>query len=168
MNIFCIYDDPAKSAQQLCDQHVNKMVLESAQMIANCFSLDTLESAPKTAKGTARKHSYYNHPCSIWVRETKANFKWLLDHALAMEQERLARGYNPHFSTPFIQWALDNINKSLVPNGERSEFAVAIAEDMSCRNIDGFDTLSSVEKYKLYYKYDKSFATWKQNKPSWI
>ena len=80
MNIFCIDKDPIQSAKWLCDQHCNKMVLESAQMVANCFTLETLaELAPKTQKGTARKHSYYNHPCSIWTRESYENYMWHLE-----------------------------------------------------------------------------------------
>jgi len=58
MNIFCIDKDPIQSAKWLCDQHVNKMVLESAQMVANCFSHEVLAEAPKTKKGTPRKYSY--------------------------------------------------------------------------------------------------------------
>ena len=168
MNIFCIDKDPIQSAKWLCDQHCNKMVLESAQMVANCFSEEVLESAPKTKKGTTRKYSYWKHPCSIWARETLGNLDWLLRHSLAMEVERLDRGFNPHFSVEFLEWALDNIERSVCPEGELTEFAIAISEDMKCRKVTGFDTLHRVVQYQLYYRYDKRFATWKRNKPAWI
>jgi len=39
---------------------------------------------------------------------------------------------------------------------------------MKCREIDGFDQMSDITKYRLYYKLDKShIANWKQNKPNW-
>jgi hypothetical protein len=168
MNIFVLHKNPTKAASWLCDQHINKMIVESAQMIANCFSLETLEQAPKTQKGTSRKHSYYNHPCSIWARETRKNLEWLARHALAMEGERIARGYNPHFCVEFLVWALWNIHKSENPEGKLTKFAIAISEDSNCRKIEGFDDINRVEQYRLYYKHDKPFATWKRNKPAWI
>ena len=172
MNIFCIDKDPIQSAKWLCDQHCNKMVLESAQMVANCFTLETLaELAPKTQKGTARKHSYYKHPCSIWARETFGNLYWLLTHSLAMEVERLNRGFKPHFSAEFLHWAYDkfldadNIKEDSL---EQTPFAIAISDTMKCRQDPNFESSDEVGKYRLYYKYDKAFATWKKNKPLWI
>lgn len=174
MNIFCIDKDPIQSAKWLCDQHCNKMVLESAQMVANCFTLETLEKlAPKTQKGTARKHSYYKHPCSIWARETLGNLSWLITHALAMEIERLDRGFNPHFSAEFLHWAFDmshclgadNVEDSTM---EQTPFAIAISDTMKCRQEATFESSDEVGKYRLYYKLDKPFATWKKNKPLWI
>lgn len=169
MNIFCIDKDPIQSAKWLCDQHCNKMVLESAQMVANCFSPEVLESAPKTKNGTTRKYSYWKHPCSIWARETIGNLSWLLRHSLAMEVERLDRGFNPHFSAEFLHWAFENIDKSENDtSNEQTPFAIAISETMQCRQQPKFDSVDEVGKYRLYYKYDKPFATWKQNKPLWI
>ena len=172
MNIFCIDKDPIQSAKWLCDQHCNKMVLESAQMVANCFTLETLEKlAPKTQKGPARKHSYYKHPCSIWARETFGSLYWLLTHSLAMEVERLNRGFKPHFSAEFLHWAYDkfldadNIKEDSL---EQTPFAIAISDTMKCRQDPNFESSDEVGKYRLYYKYDKAFATWKKNKPLWI
>ena len=168
MNIFCIYKDAAKAAKHLVDSHCNKQLLESAQMIANCFSHSVLAKAPKTKKGLPRKYSYEKHPCSIWTRKNKSNLKWLIDHAVAMEKERLSRGYNPHFSAEFINWAQKNIHKSFVSEGELEDFSIAISEDSKCRTVSNFDKLNSVAKYRLYYKMDKShLAKWRKNKPSW-
>ena len=168
MNIFCIDKDPIQAARWLCDQHCNKMVLESAQMLANCFNSETLEDAPRAKSGNVRKHSYYNHPCSIWVRETKENMIWLILHALEMEEERLRRGFNPHFSAGFINWCADNVANSLIPDGEQTDFAIAISDDKDCRKHPDFYSLDTVGKYRLYYSFDKKFAKWTQNKPAWI
>tara|TARA_B110000196_G_C20450995_1_gene344955 strand:+ start:233 stop:406 length:174 start_codon:yes stop_codon:yes gene_type:complete len=53
--------------------------------------------------------------------------------------------------------------------GERTDFAIAISDTMNCRKIEGFDNLSSVEKYRLYYKHDKPFVKWtKRRQPVWF
>ena len=81
MNIFAVDQDPKISAQQLCDKHVVKMILESAQMLCAVYD-----------NGTAPyKRAFYNHPCTIWARETEQNYEWLLNHAYAMCQEYTRR-----------------------------------------------------------------------------
>jgi len=37
VNIFAVDKDPQTAAQQLCDKHVVKMILESAQMLCSAF-----------------------------------------------------------------------------------------------------------------------------------
>ena len=168
MNIFAVHPDARISASMLCDSHCNKMVLESAQMLANCFSLEDLKDAPYTQKGEPRKHSYFNHPSSKWARQTKSNMRWLLEHAVELERQRRLRGYNPHFSTSFLSWCNANFSKAQVPSGELSEFSVAINEKQTCRSLPDFPNLSVVEKYRAYYIHDKPFATWKLgNPPKW-
>ena len=56
MNIFCIDENPIQAARWLCDIHLSKMVVESSQMLANCFTSETLEDAPRAKSGNVRKH----------------------------------------------------------------------------------------------------------------
>ena len=169
MNLFILDKNPTVAAHYNCDSHCNKILLEFCQMAANCFDLKTLEDAPKTKKGTTRKHSYFNHPVSIWMRKTTGNFEWAIEHAIELENERLYRGYNPHFSFDFVDWVASSISKSNVAVAGLTSFAIAIAEDKNCRKVPNFDKMSAVEKYRLYYKHDKPFATWtKRNAPYWI
>ena len=172
MNIFALHSCPRQSARWLCDQHLNKMLVESAQMIANCFEPEVLEQAPKSQKGNTRKHSYYNHPCSKWVRKNANNLLWLLHHADEIENERLARGFNPHFSKDFIDWAFAFMHLSptcWIKSDTTSTFAIAISEDMNCRKVPEFEERDEVWKYRYYYSLDKPFARWSRNRPDqWI
>lgn len=169
MNLFILDKNPSVAAHYNCDTHVNKILLEFCQMAANCFSLETLKNAPPTQKGTPRKHSYFNHPVSKWMRETTGNLEWSIEHAIELENERIYRGYNPHFSFAFVDWVASNIHESNVAVGGITPFAIAIAEDKNCRKITGFNSLSAVDKYRLYYKHDKPFATWtKRETPDWF
>jgi len=169
MNLFILDENPIKAAQYNCDLHCNKIVLEAAQMLANCFEPDVLLHAPTTKAGTVRKHSYYNHPVSIWMRKTLSNLFWSIEHAYGLEEERLHRGYNPHHSITFIRWCADNFDKSVVPDGMLTEFAVAISADKNCRKVDGFEYMNVVNKYRQYYIHDKPFAEWSnRNTPDWF
>ncbi len=166
MNIFILNDDPKKAARLMCDKHIrSKMIIESGQMLAYCFTPEQLEQpdCPRTATGHSRKQAkrHRNHPCSKWVVESKSNMQWLIDHALEMCSERLKRWPGKdHFTKAFIEWCRDNKDLSFVPDIGLTPFAIAINKDMNCRKVNNFDNLSTVEKYNLYYKMDKPFAVW--------
>jgi hypothetical protein len=72
MNIFVIDPENIKyNAEMLDDKRVVKMVLESAQLLA---------SAVVMSGGKATyKLTHKNHPCSIWAREHRGNYTWLLE-----------------------------------------------------------------------------------------
>ena len=174
MNIFVTNKDPIIAAQELCDQHCrSKMQIESAILLQHCFSNEILKQAPLTKKGEPRKSGkgYYNHPCSVWVRESKANFEWLVEHALEMFNERDYRWIDsqPHFTKDFILWCRDNINKTQACKQLKlTSFAIAINPKSKCRQIKNFETMSVLDKYRSYIKFDKEFATWtKRLKPKW-
>lgn len=174
MNIFATNQDPIIAARELCDQHVrSKMMIESAIMLQHCFDDNTLRGAPYTKSGKARKSGkgYANHPCSVWVRKTKANYMWLVDHALEMFNERDYRwpGSPFHFTHTFIDWCKKSAHLSNVSKGPLTPFAIAINEQSACRQIKNFHKLTAIRQYQLYIQHDKEFATWtKRKKPSWM
>jgi hypothetical protein len=174
VNIFCTNTDPIVSAKELCDQHCrSKMQIESAILLQHCFSNETLRSAPLTKKGTHRKSGkgYYNHPCSVWTRESKENFQWLVEHALEMFNERDFRWptSSEHFTKTFIEWCKHNVNKTEHCKGTKlTPFAIAINPESKCKTVPGFEKMSVQEKYQQYIKMDKDFASWtKRPMPSW-
>ena len=175
MNIFVTDDDPIVSAHNLCDQHVrSKMQIEGAIMLAHAFPQDVLHhpSTPRTSTGKPRRRGkgYFKHQCSIWARESKDNFKWLVDHTLEMFTERMYRwpDSNEHFTKKFIEWCGKNIHNTIMDKTNLTNYAVAISDDCDCRLIDNFDNLSTVDKYREYIRHDKPFATWTTRwKPTW-
>jgi hypothetical protein len=157
----------------MCDTHLkSKMILESAQMLANCFTQDRLSKAdcPRTKKGTVWSYAHPNHPCTKWVKESRGNTFWLCEHALAMAVERRLRrpDYNDHHSIGFIRWVVLNINAHISTKCEMTPFAVAIGKDKNCRQVAGFNEMNVFDKYKLFIKLDKPFATWPEDRtPNW-
>lgn len=155
MNIFYLDHDPSIAAQYLVDSHVanGKMIVESAQMLANCYPLKRLSEidVPKAQKtGNSRVYGYYNHCCSKWVRESLSNFQWLVDHAIAMGLERYYRKGKGHFTSSFIEWC--NKNKPNIPDIGLTTPAMAF------NNCDQFkDTNDVVSSYRKFYVFDKRF-----------
>lgn len=175
MNIFCTDNDPILAARDLCDKHLrSKMIIESGIMLAHAFPQEVLNhpSTPRTKTGKPRKSGkgYYNHQCSVWVRESRANFMWLVEHALEMFSERMYRwpSSDEHFTKQFIKWCASNINNTTLKGESLTPFVTAINKNCKCRAIPNFDKLSVIEQYREYIKVDKGFATWtKRSKPDW-
>jgi hypothetical protein len=71
MNIFVLDEKPSVCARYHCDKHVVKMILESAQLLATQFEDPVSMGLPR--------HTHFNHPCARWVRESPANYIWLMD-----------------------------------------------------------------------------------------
>lgn len=144
-------------------------------MLTYCFTAEQLNFAPKTKSGTVRKQgkSHRNHPVSKFIRQSKSNMYWAIEHAYYLDEERLWRSNNtknPHWDTQFLDWVVNNIDDSVVPDGPLTDFAVAIGPDKICRQrIKEFDKLPVVEQYHQYYIWDKSFATFgRRGAPEWF
>jgi hypothetical protein len=168
MNIFALDQTPENSAKWHSDKHVVKMVTETSQCLA--CALIRYETPtnllPLTKKGTPVRGGYHHHPSSIWAGNTRANFRWLCHLGLRLSQEYTERYGKVHACEKQIK-QMCGLAK-FVPEGELEKFAIAIAPEMKCRQINNFDELPETTQYKLYYKLDKShIASWKQNKPDW-
>ena len=152
MNIFVLHKDPYQAAYQMCDKHVVKMILESAQMLCAVYD-----------NGTAPyKRAFYNHPCTIWARESQENYEWLLDHAYAMCQEYTRRYGKVHKSIHAIEWCGKNYHKLSLPRTGLTPFAQAMPEQY--KNDD------AVVAYRDFYKSEKrKFLNYrKRTAPSWL
>ena len=149
MNIFVLDKDPKKSARMLCDQHVVKMILESAQMLCTANN--------QTGSKAPYKSTHINHQCNVWVRESIGNYNWLLAHAQELCKEYTRRYNKIHKTQKIIEWC--SKNKSKIKNKRRTPFVQAMPEKY--KNKD------AVKAYKNYYLGEKmKFARWKlKNKP---
>lgn len=97
MNIFFLDPDPVIAASMHCDQHLHKMILESAQM------LSTWVHATQTWRRgwedtPVYKSSYYNHPCNEAIRSNPNYAMYVYVLANNLNQIRLSLGSNDHAS----------------------------------------------------------------------
>lgn len=85
MNIFVSDPCPVKSAQYLDNRRVNKMILESLQLLSTAIH--------HYGGNAPYKPTHYNHPATIWTRKNYWNALWLYKHFLALCDEYTKR-YN--------------------------------------------------------------------------
>ena len=155
MNIFVLDKNPIHAATVLCDKHIVKMIVESAQMLCNVFPQELVPY----------KRTHYNHPCSKWVRKSRENFFWLFVYSLTLCNEYSIRYNKTHKSREIIYLCYDlfSKNKQEIPfiHDKQTPFVQAMPEE--------YKTEDAVQAYRTYYIKDKSrFAKWKLNNvPEW-
>ena len=111
MNIFFLHKDPQWAANALCDKHVPKMLLESAQMLSTAVQkyTDRIEELYKPA--------YPNHPMTKWVGFNRDCFRWALENAVFISQEYYKRFSKLHKSSRIINNIYDNNYIDDIPDG---------------------------------------------------
>ena len=115
MNIFVSDECPKKSAEFLDNKRVNKMCLESCQLLSTALRVCGYTS------NDIYKISYINHPSSIWTRTTQGNYRWLLAHFKALCEEYTRRTGKTHASSKLLPVFEANVH--LIPAGELMPFS---------------------------------------------
>jgi hypothetical protein len=153
MNIFYLDTDPKICAQYHHDMHVNKMILETAQLL--CFvhyNKGATENIPY--KPNERHHK---HPCTLWATESLDNYLWLCELGMELSDEHKWRRGNDYYhkSREIIIWAMNHIPNDMDFNGFTTP-ALAMPEPYKTKN----PTFS----YKTYYIEDKQYWERKNKK----
>lgn len=172
MNIFVLDQLPEISARMMCDKHVIKMILESCQLLSTAhhvldgdvIEVNTGKRRYKTSICTKKnicKATMINHPCTIWVRESRANYMWLWKHAYALCKEYTARYGKIHAMEAMLMDGLYTPPVN-IPKAKLTPFAQAMPEQ--------YKDSDAVIAYRKYYINDKKrFAKWKNSVvPSWF
>jgi hypothetical protein len=170
MNIFVTSPCPKESAIVLPDRHVNKMSLETCQMLSIVASekwghgygtLPKTNGTPyKTDKGAFR-----NHPCTRWAAETIDNAYWLIKWGMNLCDEYTLRYNKTHSCYNTLLQAY-----YLFPKGKIDKvtsFARAMPDEYKLD--DSIDTFTA---YKMYIASKpwvaSNYLRMPERKPSWI
>lgn len=175
MNIFVVHESAYESAKNLCDKHVVKMIVESAQMLSTAHRV--LDGTPCVRYSkNSRKLAYWymedlsketmlckptmvNHPCTKWVMETDANYKWLANHGIGLCLEYTARYNKVHSMEYMFNDTLSVPPTNINWNGKLTPFAQAMPEK--------YKQSDAIQAYRTYYIYEKSrFAKWNKSTPA--
>lgn len=154
MNIFILDETIEGAVQALCDKHVVKMVLETAQLLDGQF--------PEGAGQYKRTH--YNHPCSKWARQTIDNYSWLVDYGIALCKEYTFRYGRRHKCETVIHWCGAHRYRSFEfeqpEHDGMTPFAICVPDEHKVED-------DAVASYRRYYIAEKAYmATWNKNRPA--
>ena len=163
MNIFFLDKTPEGSAEMLCDKHVPKMLLESAQMLSTVVRKYE-ENGKSTLAEPIYKSAYPKHPMTIWVGTTKDNFNWALENAVWINNEYEYRFKKKHKSFNVIQNIIDFELDAHIPDGDMTTPPQCMPDEYK------LNRLLYVSAYRDYYKGEKEyFAKWEKGRsePKW-
>lgn len=163
MNIFALDFDSRIAAQMHYDKHVLKMIVEYAQLLSTYLHVKEYEIIKPIYKAT-----HINHPSNKWLRESPANYLWLLELAKSLVNEYEFRYPGKEHKT-----------KQIIFNCEHIFFEnVSILEATSCPMTpfakampNEFKTFNSVDSYRRYYINDKAkkkMIFTKRKPPEWL
>lgn len=158
MNIFYLAKDPKVSAQMMCDKHVVKMILESAQMMSTAHRV--LDGDVYADVEGLYKIVHENHPSTIWVRRSSEHYEWLYQHMVSLMNEYTYRYDNSHDTERLLRPL-----KKYPMNISADKFV----DPPQCMP-DYCKLKNTVSAYRNFYKLEKvSFATWKKRSvPKWF
>lgn len=183
MNIFYVDKDPVAAAQSLCDKHVVKMILESAQLLSTAHRiLDGVEKIqekyvagslparyrkqkawilPDARESIVYKATHANHPSAVWCRQSLENYGWLADHLHALLDEYGFRYGKKHKTGEMAYYVY------APPHNLREWDFTPMPSCMAPEYIVGNDPVMNYRNY--YINGKKHLHKWtKRHAPAWI
>jgi len=153
MNIFYLDRDPKIAAQMMCDKHVIKMIVESAQMLSTVHRV--LSGPEYSNREGLYKSTHKNHPSTKWVADSDQHYFWLYNHMVELMREYSYR-YNKKHATSRLLNPLASAPESISSNG--------FIDPPQC--MPDYCTHSDTPTaYQTYYLKEKAhMATWKTRK----
>ena len=141
MNIFLLDYDQDEAVKRLCDRHVVKMVLETAQILCTAQQL-----SGNTSKLLYRA-THKNHPCVQWCLRSSQHYEWLYKYFLSILDEYSYRYCRVHACSRLVGPLK---RQQLADNG--------LTFDFNCTNNNIKDV---IESYREYYKYKSTIMDFK-------
>jgi hypothetical protein len=157
MNIFYLHPDPVIAASMHCDQHLHKMILESAQLLSTWVR--ATQTWRKDWHDTpVYKSSYYNHPCNEVIRQDPNYAMYVYVLANNLNQIRLSLGSNDHASMECLHFISNFIEiEQQMQTPHRTSGDTEIKAPIFCGpaifKLDNARYLTIPEKYQAYYLY---------------
>ena len=155
MNIFVTSADTVECAQALDDLRLNKMIIETAQILSTAMRFHG-STTP------VYKSTHANHPCAIWARETEENYRWLLVYLKELCIERQKRTGKGHKTYAELYSYLVN-GATLIPHGSLTPWP-------NCSRYKNSSDVHAAYKQTLRDKWanDKRPPKWTNSqKPYW-
>ena len=182
MNIFILDKNPSRAAQQQCDKHVVKMIVESAQMLSTAHRiLDGTETRrpsvsgktmvrywklPDVRENVLYKAVHIGHPCTVWTMQSIGNYAWHYDHFYSLCVEYQYRYGKIHSTETILDELLSIPPKNINYNKGMTPFPLAMKARPECIFPE-----DPVKSYRMFYetKQDRFNMVWtKRQIPEWF
>ena len=160
MNLFFLDKMPEIAAQYNCDAHIRKIILESIEMMGCTYNKNEFIPWPWVSKS-----KFVNHPISKWVRNSRQNFDWTLQHSFALCYEFEYRFKKIHKCQEHVHWIANNIPIYNLSNNGLTEHPRCFGHYKDFMDI----TSDVVQDYRNYYCLAKRhLAKWSNRSiPYW-
>jgi hypothetical protein len=163
MNLFILDHNPVVAAQYNCDGHIRKIILEAVEMMGYAYPRNRFE--PWLWVHTKGRH--INHPMSKWVRRSKQNFDWTLQHAYALCDEYVYRfdKLHQHKCRSYLDWIANNLPLSELQDFGQTDWPRCFGTYKDLIEVSE----DAVYDYRRYYMMGKRhLAVWtKRGEPFW-
>ena len=187
MNIFFFNADPKVCAEQHCDRHVVKMIVEYSQLLSTAHRVldGEMKILPKVSKSgrisnrkvwqfrpdDAREEILYqathiNHPSAKWVRHSKQNYLGLLSLLKELIAEFKFRFNRTQHKSEQLIHPLSTPPENIQDVSFSPPWRAMPPEFKVPRNVNNYCQLS----YQDYFNAEKQhLASWKnRNVPVWF
>jgi hypothetical protein len=145
MNIFYLSSLPKIAASFHCDQHLHKMILESAQMLSTL----AWKLSPSEAKAALLyRPTHPNHPCIDYLTNNQSAQDYLLSLCFALDDIRKEQGSSEHSSINILRKAYHILSDDNVQFSQKSPIFCGPAHI----RLDSRHHLVS-DKYQEYYRF---------------
>jgi len=166
MNLFILSWNFKECAEFMFDKHISKIILEAVQML--CTTIQIVDSENEIQnKIKLYKIAHKNHPVTIWMRKSLANYLWTLNLVDAMHNEWKFR-YNHPAEKMHKSYIVAKYLREYAPTADKfpsvglTPFALAMPIECKCND--------PIASYRIYYqtKEKQRIASWKKReKPYW-
>ena len=183
MNIFVLDEDPVDAARYLILPHIDKMLIESCQILASALwrrhgitsKADYNDKLPmlrskfsdfprRNDDGSVDLYGlgYINHTCVKWCAQSQTNVDWLIEHALTIADINESYYDRPHACTKRAKWFADQFDDVDFPQTGVTPFAQAMPDKYQ---VSG----DAVKAYRNYYIGEKTdYTTWSLPREQWF
>ena len=178
MNIFYLHQNTEVCARHHVDKHVVKMILEYSQLLSTAHRVLDGVQYTDTSSGRAIKRwklqgdaeqelykaTHVNHPSAVWVRQSEANYRWLVSLLSELCKEYTYRYGKVHKCEEIGLVDLLYINS---PRGIADKPFTEPTPAMPEEYVVGGDSLESYREY--YRKAKRKLFSWKKReRPEWV
>jgi len=176
MNLFFLDIDPKKCAEQHCNKHLVKMILELTQILYTTHRILKTKDLPPDAYQIFSSH----HPTCIWNRQCATNYNYTTEVAKYLCEEYTFRYSKVHKCEKHIDWLKSNLPTFITNDNPyiNCKKPVVLSYNKKFQELghtpvplampDDVKFTDTFKSYRFYYiVYKRTFAKWKDRLEPW-